>query len=378
MPRIRVLVVDDSALVRKAITQSLADHPDIEVVGTAIDPHVAHHKISTLNPDVMTLDMEMPRMDGLTFLRWLMTHHPMPVIVLSSLSTAGSTKALEALQAGAVEVVAKPGSAFSSLNGSDLAAKIKAAAVSKYRRRLQPGHDPLHFPPLTVTTETIRKIPPAVAPVAAIPTSPRPAGCARSFDARTIILMGASTGGTEALKTILTALRGDLPGICIVQHIPGGFSRAFAERLNQLCAFEVREACHRDVVRPGLALIAPGGEHLLLRWTGMGYRVELSAGPMVHHQRPAVDVLFDSAVQAGIGRGTLALLLTGMGADGATGMLHLRSAGAHTIAQDENSCVVFGMPREAIRMNAACEVLALDRMAARMERHATQWALPSR
>jgi two-component system, chemotaxis family, protein-glutamate methylesterase/glutaminase len=378
MDRIRVLVVDDSALVRKAISLSLADHPDIEVVGTAIDPHVAHQKIMALNPDVMTLDLEMPRMDGLTFLRWIMTHHPMPVIVLSSLSTAGSTKALEALQAGAVEVVAKPGSAFSSLNGSDLAIKIKAAAFSKYRRRSRATSDPLPFPPLTASTDTTRRLHPAISQTPAMVTPHRPTGCARRYDPRTVILMGASTGGTEALKSVLTGLRGDLPGICVVQHIPGGFSRAFAERLDQLCAFEVREARPRDVVRPGLALIAPGGEHLLLRWTGTGFRVELSAGPAVHHQRPAVDVLFDSAVQAGIGRGALALLLTGMGSDGAAGMMHLRTAGAHTIAQDERSCVVFGMPREAIRMGAACEILALDRMAARVERHGTQWALPSR
>jgi two-component system chemotaxis response regulator CheB len=322
---------------------------------------------------VITLDIEMPRMDGLTFLRLIMANRPMPVIVVSSLSTAGSAKALEALQIGAVDVVAKPGSAFSTVNGSDLAAKIKAAAASKYRRR--PGTGKPGTIPMPGSSAAAPP-PPRVAPV--LPQRPAPRlGHAREHDPRQIILMGASTGGTEALKAVLTRLSEDLPGICVVQHIPGGFSRAFANRLNQLCAFEVREAEHRDLIRPGLALVAPGGKHMLVRWCGNGYRVELSSGPAVHHQRPAVDVLFDSAVQAGVGRGTLALLLTGMGADGAAGMLHLRTAGAHTIAQDENSCVVFGMPREAIRMDAACEVLALDRMAARIERHATQWALPS-
>jgi two-component system, chemotaxis family, protein-glutamate methylesterase/glutaminase len=376
MPRIRILVVDDSALVRKAITECLAGDPDIEVVGTAIDPYVARHKIAALDPDVLTLDLEMPRMDGLTFLKLIMTHRPMPVIVISSLSTTASNKALEALQAGAVDVLAKPRSAFSSVNGSELAAKIKAAAYSRYRRRpggtAQPGIIPMPGSSLVAPT------PPRLAPDVPHRPAPRSDGRARVYDPRQIILMGASTGGTEALKAILTRLSGDLPGICIVQHIPGGFSRAFAERLDQLCSFEVREAQHRDVLRPGLALVAPGGEHLLVRWSGNGYWVELSAGPSVHHQRPAVDVLFNSAVQSGVGRGSLALILTGMGTDGAAGLLQLRTAGAHTIAQDENSCVVFGMPREAIRMGAACEVLSLDRMAARMERHATEWARPSR
>ena len=370
--RIRVLIVDDSALVRKALTDGLSSDPEIEVVGTAIDPYVARDKILQLDPDVLTLDIEMPRMDGLSFLNLIMQHRPMPVIIISSLTTGGSAKALEALQAGAVDVMAKPSGSYSaSADSAALCAKVKAAFHAKVRAHsgntsfvTRPAAPPSAAPPAAS----------ALRPAAAVhPTTPPrpPPGPPRHFSHKQIILMGASTGGTEALKAVLTNLSGNLPGICIVQHIPAHFSRAFAERLNSLCALEVREAKNGDRVQPGLVLIAPGGFHLVLRRSGGFYTVELSEGPMVHHQRPAVDILFDSAVRAGAGPHALALILTGMGADGAAGMLTLKEAGATTVAQDEASCVVFGMPREAIRLGAAQKILPLDQMAGFIERYAS-------
>jgi len=343
---IRLLVVDDSALARKIITASLAEFPDIEVVGTAVDPYVARDRILELNPDVITLDIEMPRMDGISFLKVLMKYRPMPVIVLSSLTVEASEKAMEALQSGAIDVMEKPSGAYSAhVDGSRLAEKIRAAAHAKVR--LQP-------PPLAqnqTSVDTVRTAAPGD----------------RIFPARKLILMGASTGGTEALKVVLTSMNGDLPGICIVQHIPAYFSKAFADRLNQLCRMEVREAKQGDIVRPGLALIAPGGYHLLLKWQGQHYEVALNSGAPIHHQRPAVDILFDSAVKAGAGPHVAAVLLTGMGADGAAGLLRLREAGAITIAQNEETSVVFGMPREAIRLGAAQHVLPLDQVGPRLE-----------
>jgi two-component system chemotaxis response regulator CheB len=344
---IRLLVVDDSALARKIITDSLAPFPEIEVVGTATDPYVARDKILALKPDVVTMDIEMPRMDGITFLKLIMKHRPMPVIVLSSLSTEGSHKALEALQAGAVDVIGKPGSAYSAhTDGSRLAEKIIAAAGA----RVQAG-------------------PVAPAPKAEIrPIAPRQGAVRRQpLSSQQIILLGASTGGTEALKTVLTSLRGDLPGICIVQHIPAYFSRAFAERLNKECPMEVREAAHGDLVTPGLALIAPGGRHMILKERNAGYAVELSDGPPVHHQKPSVDIMFDSAVKAGAGPHAVAALLTGMGSDGAAGLLRLREAGAITAAQNEETCVVFGMPREAIKLGAARHILPLSQIGVFLE-----------
>jgi two-component system chemotaxis response regulator CheB len=334
---IRVLIVDDSALVRRALTDRLSGHPDIEVIGTAVDPYAARDKILELQPDVLTLDIEMPRMDGLTFLRLLMKNRPMPVIILSSLTTSGSAAALEALQAGAVEVLAKPsGSHTAFADGERLAQIVRAAAVARLHR--EPG---------------------------SLGANGRSHGVVRSgpgrvYNSRFVILIGASTGGTEAIKRVLTQLPADVPGICIVQHMPAKFSQAFASRLHSLCAFEVREARHGDVVRPGLALVAPGGEHLLLKKEPGHYRVVLSNGPMIHYQRPAVDVLFDSAVKSGVGPDALAMVLTGMGSDGAAGLLGLHQAGADTVAQDESTCVVFGMPKEAIRLGAARKVLPVQ------------------
>jgi two-component system chemotaxis response regulator CheB len=344
---IRLLVVDDSALARKAITSSLAPHKDIEIVGTAVDPYVARDKILELNPDVMTLDIEMPRMDGITFLKRIMKHRPMPVIIISSLTETGSKKALEALQAGAVDVMEKPAGSYSACaDGTRLAEKVRAAAGA--RVRLFPGLPAPDPRPGTAQNRVI-------------------ASDARSFPARNVILLGASTGGTEALKSVLTSMRGDLPGICIVQHIPAHFSKAFADRLNELCSMEVREAVHNDAVRPGLALVAPGGYHMLLRWQACRYVVELNQGPPIHHQRPAVDVLFDSAIKAGAAPHAAAALLTGMGSDGAAGLLRLRQEGAATIAQNEETCVVFGMPREAILLGAAQHVVPLELIGPRLD-----------
>ena len=377
--RIRVLIVDDSALVRKALTDGLSSDPEIEVVGTAIDPYVARDKILQLNPDILTLDIEMPRMDGLSFLKLIMQHRPMPVIIISSLTAGGSSKALEALQAGAVDIMAKPSGSYSaSADTAALCAKVKAAFHAKVR---------VHSGNTTFVTRPAAPPPSAAPQTAPAPhrtTAVHPAtphrtqpGPQRNFSHKQIILMGASTGGTEALKAVLTNLSANLPGICIVQHIPAHFSRAFAERLNSLCALEVREAKNGDQVQPGLALIAPGGFHIVLRRSGGFYMVELNEGPMVHHQRPAVDILFDSAARAGAGPNALALLLTGMGSDGAAGMLTLKEAGATTVAQDEASCIVFGMPREAIRLGAAQKILPLDQMAGCIERYANDVALPS-
>ena len=339
---IRVLIVDDSSLARKMISASLAPFRDIEVVGTAPDPYVARDKILELRPYVMTLDVEMPRMDGIAFLKILMQHHPLPIIIMSSLTQDGSHRGIEALQAGAVDIMGKPGGSNSGpADGAALAEKIRAAAVA--RLRPTPLWDPPGNPPRRLG-------------------SGHGATDHRFFPPRKIILLGASTGGTEALKTVLTTMRADLPGICIVQHIPAHFSRAFADRLNQICPMEVREARPGDVLHQGLALVAPGGFHLLVKWREDHYEVDLNEGPTIHHQRPAVDILFDSAVKAGAGPYAAAALLTGMGADGAAGLLRLRDAGASTVAQDEETCVVFGMPHEAIRLGAAQHVLPLPQI----------------
>lgn len=389
--RVRTLIVDDSALVRRALTDCLARDPEIEVVGTAPDPYVARDKILTLEPDVITLDLEMPRMDGLTFLKLIMKHRPMPVLIMSSLTSAGSQKAFEALQAGAVDVIGKPSGAFSVGDVAEIAAKVKAAAHSRFRRprgsgaTLGAGAGASTGTSASATAGSANRA--LTSPVsgfrAVAPPSNQPcekyvrSEGSRRYPSRQIILLGASTGGTEALRAVFEQLPGDLPGICVVQHIPAYFSAAFAARLHQVSCLDVREAQAGDEVRPGLALVAPGGKHLVLRRGGSGYVVELNEGPLVHHQRPAVDVLFDSALQAGAGPACLAMLLTGMGADGAAGMLRLREAGAETVAQDEASCVVFGMPREAIRLGAARNVLPLDQMAAWVDRYASRVALKS-
>jgi len=335
---IRVLVVDDSAVVRSVLSRALAAEADLEVIGTAPDPFVARDVIVERNPDVVLLDIEMPRMDGLKFLSKLMIYRPLPVIIISSLTPAGSELALEALRLGAVEVLCKPGAAYTvgDMVG-DLVETIRAAARSQisHRAASQP-RAPLGRE-FTLLAETTHKV----------------------------LAIGASTGGTVALEQILTALPPRTPGMLIVQHMPAHFTRAFADRLNSLCAVEVREARQGDSVVAGVALIAPGGYHTLLERDGARYTVTIKRGPPVNRHCPSVDILFNSVARSA-GRNAVAALLTGMGADGAKGLLNLRQAGARTMAQDEASCVVFGMPKVAIELGAAEEVVPLSDIPSRM------------
>jgi two-component system, chemotaxis family, protein-glutamate methylesterase/glutaminase len=332
---IRVLVVDDSAVVRKLLTEELSRYDDIEVVGSAIDPFVARDKIVRLQPDVITLDVEMPRMDGLSFLAKLMRHHPTPVVVVSSLTPENSANALRALALGAVEVISKPGSQYSLPDiPRQLVRAIRAAASARVQ--------PMEQLPAQADEPDFRYLP-------------------QLQTTHKVIALGASTGGTQALETVLTRLPPTTPGTVIVQHMPESFTAAFAARLNEICPMEVREARDGDPVVPGLALLAPGNRHLLLQRSGARYQVAVKDGPQVYHQRPSVDVLFQSVAKHA-GGNAVGVLLTGMGCDGAKGLLSMRESGAMTIAQDESSCVVFGMPKEAIRLGAAMQVLRLSQI----------------
>jgi two-component system chemotaxis response regulator CheB len=338
--KIRVLIVDDSAIVRKIFSEELSRYPDIEVIGTAPDPFVARDKIVSLKPDVITLDIEMPRMDGITFLKKLMRYYPLPTIVVSSLTTKGGKLTLEAMDSGAVDVIAKPGAAYTVGDMSaQLAEKIRAAARVRIVKNEGRVIDSAKQQPMKALAQTSNKV----------------------------IAVGASTGGTEALKALLVQMPPNSPGMVIVQHMPANFTTAFAERLNGICQISVREAKDGDRLSNGLALIAPGNFHMLLRRSGAVYYVEVKTGPMVHHQRPAVDVLFKSTAQYA-GANAIGVILTGMGADGAAGLLEMKKAGAGTVAQDENSCVVFGMPKEAIKIGAVDKVLPLDQIAAQIVR----------
>ncbi len=335
MEKIRVLVVDDSAVVRKVFSEELPREGDIEVVGTAPDPYVARDKIVRLKPDVVTLDIEMPRMDGLTFLRKLMKYFPMPVIIVSSLTQAGGELAMEALDIGAVDVASKPGEAYSVGDMSvQLAEKIRAAAridVTKAPSQPQPvSNRPLVSSSLSLTRTTNQ-----------------------------IIAIGSSTGGTEALKQVLPLLPPSSPGVLVVQHMPAHFTTKFAQRLNDMCKIRVKEAEDGDSVTPGTCLLAPGNFHMVMRRSGARYYVNVKGGPLVCHQRPAADVLFNSVAAYG-GKNAIGVILTGMGKDGASGMLKMKNAGARTIAQDEKSCVVFGMPKEAIEAGGVDHVVPLN------------------
>ena len=341
MKKTRVLIVDDSAIVRKVFSEELSRFPDIEIVGTAPDPFVARDKIVRLQPDVITLDIEMPRMDGLTFLKKLMKYYPLPVIIVSSLTPKGGALTLEAMDSGAVEVIAKPGGAYTVGDMSvQLADKIRAASRVKIIRKASDKEAVLKkSEPIKALAKTSNKV----------------------------IAIGASTGGTEALKTVLTKLPPNSPGILVVQHMPAAFTTAFAERLNGLCQITVKEARNSDSVNPGTALIAPGNYHMILRRSGAMYYVEVKDGPMVHHQRPSVDVLFKSTAKSA-GPNSIGVILTGMGSDGAEGLLEMKQEGAKTIAQDERSCIVFGMPKEAIELGAVDKVVPLDRVAEKIVR----------
>lgn len=339
MNKIRVLVVDDSAVVRKVFSEELSREPDIEVVGTAPDPYVARDKIVQLKPDVVTLDIEMPRMDGITFLRKLMKYFPMPVIIVSSLTEAGGELAMEAMDIGAVEVISKPGQAYSVGDMSvQLAEKIRAAARVDVRRRVMQQGGQINRP--------------LVAPTLAL-----------SRTTNKIIAIGSSTGGTEALKEVLPLLPPSSPGILVVQHMPPHFTTKFAARLNELSQIRVKEAEDGDSVVPGTCLLAPGNFHMVMRRSGARYYVNVKGGPLVCHQRPAADVLFNSVAAYG-GKNAIGVILTGMGKDGASGMLKMKEAGARTIAQDEKSCVVFGMPKEAIALGCVDQVLPITQISA--------------
>jgi two-component system, chemotaxis family, protein-glutamate methylesterase/glutaminase len=337
MEPIRVLIVDDSAIVRKIFAQELSKYQDIEVVGTAPDPYVARDKIVKLKPDVVTLDIEMPRMDGLSFLRKLMKYHPVPTIIVSSLTPKNSEMAVEAMEYGAVEVLAKPGGSYSVGDMSiQLVEKIRAAAQVRFQAPQKLEKEPQ----------------PVVSSRVAFPSK------SLSQTTHKVIAIGASTGGTEALKAVLTHMPPNSPGIVIVQHMPPRFTTAFASRLNDLCQLEVREARNGDTLLPGLALIAPGNYHMVVKRSGARYYVEVKSGPLVCHQRPSVDVLFHSVAQY-VAANAVGVIMTGMGADGAKGMAEMRDAGARNIAQDEASCVVFGMPKEAIRLGGVERVVSL-------------------
>lgn len=345
MNRIRVLVVDDSAVVREVLVRELGRLPDIEVVGTAPDPYIARDKIVRLAPDVMTLDVEMPRMDGITFLHKVMTHRPVATIVVSSLTPKGGDMAMEALDAGAVDVLCKPGAAYTIGDLVPvLADQIRAASRVRF--------DLL-----------VPKAP--AAPVRKLALT-RTTNC--------IVALGASTGGTQALERVLTSFPANCPGTLITQHMPPEFTRSFAARLDRVCAMEVREAKDGDTVIPGVALVAPGNFHMELRRNGAQYVAMLHQGERRHFQRPAVDCLFES-VATWAGRNCVAALLTGMGADGAEGLLRIREAGGRTFAQDQATSVVWGMPGEAVKRGAAEEVLPLDRIAERLLHEASRDAL---
>ena len=349
MERVRVLVVDDSALVRKLLSAMLASDPAIEVVGTAPDPLIAREKIKQLQPDVLTLDVEMPRMDGLTFLENLMRLRPMPVVMVSSLTRRGAEVTLRALELGAVDFFAKPGSDLADsleAGAGEICAKVKAAA----RARPQPR-------------ASVRRlqVAPRFSADAVLPLSQTPGTRGGS----PIIALGASTGGTEAIRAVLEAMPPDAPPVLITQHIPAAFSGPFAARMDQCSAMRVAEARDGQPIQPGHAYVAPGGQHLLVFWDGARHVCRLHDGPPVNRHKPSVDVLFRS-LAASAGAATVAVLLTGMGDDGARGLLELKQGGAATVVQDEESSVVWGMPGAAWKLGAASEMLPLDHIASRL------------
>ena len=339
MPNARIIIVDDSAVVRQVLRNQLVRHEGIEVVATAADPFDAREKILALNPDCVILDLEMPKMDGLTFLRKLMKFHPVPVIVCSSLTPKGCSLAVDCLEAGAFEVVSKPGGNFSV---GEVAARLLSPQGAN---ALSLGMTATPAPSIATTLR-------ATGPV----LQQSRGGTDR------LIAIGTSTGGTEALRVVLSELTQDTPGIVMVQHMPEGFTKAFADRLNTLCRIEVKEAEDGDVVQTGRALLAPGNRHMRVAREGTRWVVRVADGPRVLRHKPSVEVLFESAAQVA-GARAMGLIMTGMGGDGATGLLSMRRAGAVTVAQDEQSCVVFGMPREAIRCGAVQVVAPLDRIA---------------
>ncbi|WP_282036077.1 protein-glutamate methylesterase/protein-glutamine glutaminase [Saccharicrinis aurantiacus] len=362
MDKIKVLIVDDSAVVRQSLSSILSSDSDIEVIGTAADPIIAVKKIMKEVPDVITLDIEMPRMDGLTFLRKIMSQHPIPVVVISSLTNEGTEVAMKALEYGAAEIIGKPAmNAGKFINESKITIcdAVKAAShVKMLRRKAAP----------TSTSKKVSR--PRVKPKP-IEVSPRYSadvilekGSAANRITKTedVIVLGASTGGTEAIRTLLKSLPPKMPGIAIVQHMPEGFTKSFANSLNNICELEVKEAENGDKLYQGRVLIAPGNHHMLLKRVGKEYFVEVKDGPLVNRHRPSVDVLFRSASRYA-GKNCTGILLTGMGNDGAKGLLELKDSGGETIAQDEQSSIVYGMPKEAAKLGAANHIKALKDIA---------------
>jgi len=333
MGSIKVLIIDDSAMVRKILSKQLESEKDIKVVGTAPNPYIGRDKIIKFNPDVLILDIEMPRMDGLTFLEKLMKHKPMPVIIVSSLAKNGGDVALKAIELGASEVIAKPGSSYTI---GDMTEQLvnKIRAVSKMKR-IQPLKNISKSGKTSIKSSHMIK------------TSNK------------IIAIGASTGGTEAIKQVLLSLPANMPPILIVQHMPQHFTKSFADRLNKICEIEVKEASDNEIASPGKVLIAPGNQHMVLKRSGAVYKVKLKEGPLVYHQRPSVEVLFNSVAKYA-GPNAIGVILTGMGKDGALGLLEMKKAGAYTIAQNEETSVVYGMPKEAVEKGGVVKELALN------------------
>jgi two-component system chemotaxis response regulator CheB len=344
MNKIKVLLVDDSAVVRQVLQAILDQEPDIKVIGAASDPIFALEKLTREWPDVIVLDVEMPRMDGITFLKKIMAEHPTPVVICSSLTEKGAETTMQALSAGAVEIITKPQiglKRFLQESSGELVAAVRAASHANVRRLSRAAPLPQVAPKLNAD---------AILPAASH---------AMAQTTERIVAIGTSTGGTQALETVLTALPRVCPGMVIVQHMPEKFTASFAERLNGLCQIEVREARNNDRVIPGLALIAPGGKHMLLKRSGAYYHVEVLDGPVVNRHRPSVDVLFRSVAKFA-GKNATGIIMTGMGDDGARGLKEMLDAGAATVAQDEASCVVFGMPKEAIKLGAAKRIVPLQ------------------
>ncbi|MGE5400502.1 MAG: protein-glutamate methylesterase/protein-glutamine glutaminase [Ignavibacteriales bacterium] len=346
MKKIKVLIVDDSAVVRQSMAELLSSDPQIQVMATASDPLFAAEKIAVEVPDVITLDVEMPRMDGLTFLRKIMEQHPIPVVICSSLTDKGSETALKALEYGAVEIVTKPRMGtkkFLEESRIHICDIVKAASMVDVSRRKR----------------TVINVQPKLSADVIIS---KPGSHAMIQTTDKVVVAGASTGGTEALRVFLEAMPLDCPGIVIVQHMPENFTSAFARRLDGICSISVKEAENGDTVIRGRALIAPGNKHLLLKRSGAKYYVEVKDGPLVSRHRPSVDVLFRSAARYA-GKNAVGVIMTGMGDDGARGLLEMKQAGAITIAQDEKSCIVFGMPHEAIKLGGVDKVLPLEKIA---------------
>ncbi len=329
--QIKIMIIDDSAIVRRVLSEELTKDPELEIIGTAPDVYIGRDKIVNLKPDVLLLDIEMPKMDGLTFLDILMKHYPLPVIIISSLTGEGEALTLKALELGAVDVIAKPGSSYSLKEMcQQLTAKIKVAAKTNPGKKFS-SENP-------VSTKK---------------------NAANSQNPNRIIAIGASTGGTEAIRSILANLPETTPPIVIVQHMPPLFIKAFANRLDEVSKIKVKEAENKELATPNKALIAPGNLHMVLKKRASGYYVDLKDGPLVHHQRPSVEVLFSSVAKYAAAD-AIGVILTGMGKDGAKGLLEMKEAGAYTIAQDEKSCVIFGMPKEAIALGGVSKIMPLN------------------